>query len=56
MASRYCVNSTESFCYIFGEVVVKKQRRNISDFVKNVYFACLILNKIKYSDHAWTIC
>jgi len=21
-----------------------------------VYFACLILNKIKYSDHAWTIC
>jgi hypothetical protein len=39
MASRDCVNSPDSFCHICGEVVVKKQQRNISDFVKNVYFA-----------------
>jgi hypothetical protein len=34
MASRDCVNTPDSFCYICGEVVVKKQHRNISDFVK----------------------
>ena len=56
MASRDCVSCPDSFCYICGEVVLKKQQRNISDSVKNVYFACLVLNKIKYSDHAWTIC
>jgi hypothetical protein len=39
MASRDCVNSPDSFCYIYGEAVVKKQQRNISAFVKNVYFA-----------------
>jgi len=56
MARRDWVNSPDSFCYICGEAVVKKQQRNISDCVKNVYFTCLILNKIKYSNHAWTIC
>ena len=33
MTSRGCVNSPESFCYICGEFVVKKQQRNITDFV-----------------------
>ena len=28
-----CVNSSESFCSICGEFVVKKQHRNITDFV-----------------------
>ena len=36
MTSRGCVNSFESFCYVFGEFVVKKKQRNISDFVKNI--------------------
>ena len=34
MTSRGCVNSSESFCCICGEFVVKKkQQRNITDFV-----------------------
>ena len=33
MTSRGCVNSSESFCYICGEFVVKKRQRNITDFV-----------------------
>ena len=33
MTSRGCVNSSESFCYLCGEFVVKKQQRNITDFV-----------------------
>ena len=33
MTSRGCVNSSESFCCICGELVVKKQQRNITDFV-----------------------
>lgn len=39
MASRRCVNSLNSFCYICGEFMVKKHQRNITEFVKNVYFA-----------------
>ena len=33
MTLRGCVNSSESFCYICGEFVVKKQHRNITEFV-----------------------
>ena len=33
IASRGWVNSSESFCYICGEFVVKKQQRNLTDFV-----------------------
>ena len=33
MTSRGCVNSSESVCYICGEFVVKKQERNITDFI-----------------------
>ena len=33
MTSRGCVNSSESFCCICAELVVKKQQRNITDFV-----------------------
>ena len=33
MTSRGCVNSSESFCNICGEFVVKKQQRNVTDFV-----------------------
>ena len=39
MTSRACVNSSESFCYICGEFVVKKQQRNFTGFVEKVYFA-----------------
>ena len=33
MTLRGSVNSSESFCYICGEFIVKKQQRNITDFV-----------------------
>lgn len=41
MANRGCKNSPNSitFCYICGDFVVKKHQRNITDFVKKVYFA-----------------
>ena len=34
MTSRRCVNISESFCYTCGKFVVKKQQRNITDFVR----------------------
>ena len=36
MASRGCVNAPDSFCYICGEFVVKKQQRKITEFVEKV--------------------
>lgn len=33
-AGRGCVNSSDSFCYNCGELVVKKQQRNIADIVR----------------------
>lgn len=39
MCNRGCKNCPNSFCYICGEFVVKKHQRNITDFVKKVYFA-----------------
>ncbi|KAL4711555.1 hypothetical protein ACJJTC_003572 [Scirpophaga incertulas] len=43
-----------SLCYICGEYTVKSQQRNISDFVKKVYFAYfkLILSD---QDRAWAL-
>lgn len=39
MASRYCRNRPDVFCYICGQYTLVKQRRNITDFVKDSYFA-----------------
>ena len=36
--SRGCTNDPNIFCYICGEYVVKSQRQNITNFVKNVYY------------------
>ena len=33
----HCVNEPDSFCYICGCYVIKKLRRNITEFVKNAY-------------------
>jgi hypothetical protein len=38
---RGCFNDTNSFCYICGCYVIKKQERNITPFFKNMYFAHL---------------
>lgn len=52
MTSRGCVNCPDSFCYICGEFVVKKQQRSITDFVKKVYFAYFGV-KIGDQDKSW---
>ena len=54
MTSRGCVNSSESFCYFCGEFVVKKQQRNITDFVEKVYFAYFGV-KIGDQDKSWAL-
>lgn len=52
MASRGCANSPNNFCYICGEFVVKKQQRNITDFVKKVYYAYFGI-KLGDQDKTW---
>jgi hypothetical protein len=42
-----CVNDPNNFCYICGCYVIKKQKGNITPFVKNLYFAYF---KIKLGD------
>ncbi|GBL87024.1 hypothetical protein AVEN_218731-1 [Araneus ventricosus] len=39
MATRGCSNDPNKFCYICGELTIKKQQRNITDFVKKLFFA-----------------
>ncbi|GFW51877.1 uncharacterized protein TNCV_1188081 [Trichonephila clavipes] len=52
MATRGCVNSPNCFCYICGSYTVKKQQRNISNFVQKVYFAYLGI-KLGDQDKSW---
>ena len=40
MSSRRCCKyHPDSFCYICGEYVIERQKRNVTDFVKNAYKA-----------------
>jgi hypothetical protein len=39
MATRGCLKCPDNFCYICGDFEIKKQQRNITDFVKTVYYA-----------------
>ena len=34
-----CTNDADSFCYICGRFTKKKDRRNITSFIKNAYFS-----------------
>ncbi|GFX20384.1 uncharacterized protein TNCV_3487421 [Trichonephila clavipes] len=52
MANRGCVNSPNCFYYIFGSYTVKKQQRNISNFVQKVYFAYFGI-KLGDQDISW---
>ncbi|GFU90858.1 uncharacterized protein TNCV_4921911 [Trichonephila clavipes] len=52
MATRGCVNSPNCFCYICGSYTVKKQQRNISNFVQKVYFAYFGI-KLGDQDTSW---
>lgn len=42
-----CACSPNNFCYISGEFVVRKQERNVTDFVKKVSYAYF---GVKYYD------
>ena len=39
MASRRCITSPDSFCYICGNLTIKMQQRKISSYVVKLYFA-----------------
>jgi hypothetical protein len=50
--SRSCQNKPNSFCYICGEVVLKSERRPLSQFVRKayeLYFGC----KVGDQDKVW---
>jgi len=50
--SRKCLNHPDSFCYICGSYVLKKQREKISNFVCRAYFAYFDL-KLGDQDKPW---
>lgn len=52
MSHRRCVTSPDYFCFICGEYTVKKYQRNITGFVKNVYYAYFGL-RIGDQDKVW---
>jgi len=58
MASRRCVTSPDNFCYICGNLTIKKQQRKISTNVVNLYFA-YFGTKLGDQDKNWaphTVC
>ncbi|GFT23535.1 uncharacterized protein TNCV_3510421 [Trichonephila clavipes] len=52
MVTRLCVNSPNYLCYICGSYTVKKQQRNVSNFVQKVYFAYFGI-KLEDQDKSW---
>jgi hypothetical protein len=52
MAIIGCINSPDIFCYICGQFFIKKQRRNITDFVKKAYCAYFGM-KLGHQDKSW---
>lgn len=52
MASRGCVNSPDRFCYICGELLVKRQERKLTNFVEKVYLAYFGV-RVGDQDKAW---
>ena len=38
--SRSCKNDPDTFCYICGELTLLKYRRNLTDKIKHLYYAC----------------
>ncbi|GBN87961.1 hypothetical protein AVEN_65749-1 [Araneus ventricosus] len=52
MATRGCSNDPNKFCYICSELTIKKQQRNITDFMKKLYFAHFGV-KLGDQDKSW---
>ncbi|CAH1114997.1 unnamed protein product [Psylliodes chrysocephalus] len=53
MSSRCCKNRPDDFCYICRHFTVKRFKRNITDFVKNAYFAYFKV-RLGDQDKPWT--
>ncbi|XP_061443081.1 uncharacterized protein LOC133365351 isoform X1 [Rhineura floridana] len=49
---RGCLNNPNAFCYICGEYTLQKQRKNITDFVKQAYLAYFGV-KLGDQDKSW---
>lgn len=49
---RHCLNHPDAFCYICGIYTMQKQRRNITDFVKQAYLAYFGV-EIGKQDKSW---
>lgn len=52
MSTRYCTNKPDDICYVCGQFIVKKFKRNISDFVKKAYIAYFKI-KLRDQDKLW---
>jgi hypothetical protein len=53
MSTRKCLTNPNVFCYIGGNHVVLKQRTDITDFVKKVYYVYFKV-KLGYQDKWWS--
>ena len=49
---RKCINNPDSFCYICGCFTIPRQRKNISKFVRQAYFAYFKV-KLGDQDKSW---
>ena len=52
MQNSGCKTHADNFCYICGEFVVKKHKKNITDFVKMVYLSYFGTN-LGDQDKSW---
>ena len=52
MSLRTCVNKTDNFCYICGEVTVKAHQKPLSSLVKKAYELCFAC-KVGDQDKSW---
>jgi hypothetical protein len=52
VATRGCINRPHIFCYICGQFVIKKQKQNITDFVRKMYCAYFGM-KVGDEDKSW---
>jgi hypothetical protein len=54
MSSRGCVNSPDCFWHICGELVIEKHQRNITSFIRKVYYAYFGV-KLGDQDKLWAL-
>jgi hypothetical protein len=52
MSNRRCVNCPNCFCYICGEFMNKTHQRNITGFIRKVYYGSFGV-KLEDPDKSW---